>query len=56
MERPEFVPPEVFNTDQGCQFTSAEFTQPLLGDECQIAGDEHGRTLADRVPRLASRW
>ena len=21
--------PEIFNTDQGCQFTSAEFTQPL---------------------------
>ena len=22
--------PEIFNTDQGCQFTSVEFTQPLL--------------------------
>lgn len=22
--------PEIFNTDQGCQFTSAEFTAPLL--------------------------
>ena len=22
--------PEIFNTDQGCQFTSAEFTKPLL--------------------------
>ena len=25
----EFGTPEIFNTDQGCQFTSAEFTQPL---------------------------
>ena len=26
-----------------------------LGDECQIAGYDHGSTLADRVPRLAPR-
>ena len=46
MERPELVNPEILNTDQGCQLTSAEVTQPLPGDECQIAGDEHGSTLA----------
>ena len=25
-------PPEIFNTDQGCQFTSLELTEVLKGD------------------------
>lgn len=26
----QYGKPEIVNTDQGCQFTSAEFTRPLL--------------------------
>ena len=35
--------PEIFNTDQGCQFTSAEFTQPLLALGVQLSMDGKGR-------------
>ena len=35
--------PEIFNTDQGCQFTSAEFTQPLLARGVKISMDGKGR-------------
>jgi putative transposase len=37
--------PEIFNTDQGCQFTSAEFTQPLLARGVKISMDGKGRAL-----------
>jgi len=37
--------PEIFNTDQGCQFTSAEFTQPLLARGIKISMDGRGRAL-----------
>lgn len=37
--------PEIFNTDQGCQFTSAEFTQPLLALGVQLSMDGKGRAL-----------
>jgi putative transposase len=37
--------PEIFNTDQGCQFTSAEFTQPLLARGVEISMDGKGRAL-----------
>ena len=37
--------PEIFNTDQGCQFTSAEFTQPLLARGIRISMDGRGRAL-----------
>jgi putative transposase len=37
--------PEIFNTDQGCQFTSAEFTQPLLDRGVRISMDGRGRAL-----------
>lgn len=37
--------PEIFNTDQGCQFTSAEFTQPLLAAGVQLSMDGKGRAL-----------
>jgi putative transposase len=37
--------PEIFNTDQGSQFTSAEFTQPLLARGVRISMDGRGRAL-----------
>jgi len=37
--------PEIFNTDQGCQFTSAEFLQPLLAAGVSISMDGRGRAL-----------
>jgi putative transposase len=41
----QFGPPEIFNTDQGCQFTAAEFTQPLLDHGVQLSMDGKGRCL-----------
>jgi putative transposase len=35
--------PEIFNTDQGCQFTSSEFTQPLLALGVKLSMDGKGR-------------
>lgn len=37
--------PEIFNTDQGSQFTSEEFTSVLLTHEIQISMDGRGRAL-----------
>lgn len=37
--------PEIVNTDQGCQFTSAEFTQPLLARGIRLSMDGQGRCL-----------
>lgn len=37
--------PEIFNTDQGCKFTSAEFTQPLLARGVKLSMDGKGRCL-----------
>lgn len=37
--------PDIFNTDQGCQFTSAEFTQPLLARGVKLSMDGKGRCL-----------
>ena len=37
--------PEIFNTDQGCQFTSAEFTQLLLAAGVKLSMDGKGRCL-----------
>lgn len=37
--------PEIFNTDQGCQFTSTEFTQPLLELGVKLSMDGKGRAL-----------
>jgi putative transposase len=37
--------PEIFNTDQGSQFTSAEFTQPLLAAGVKLSMDGKGRCL-----------
>jgi putative transposase len=37
--------PEIFNTDQGSQFTGAEFTSLLLAEEVRISMDGRGRWL-----------
>lgn len=38
-----YGPPEIFNTDQGSQFTSLEFTQALKDADVAISMDGHGR-------------
>jgi len=40
-----FGPPEIFNTDQGSQFTSKEFTTRLLEHDVAISMDGRGRWL-----------
>lgn len=40
-----FGKPEIFNTDQGSQFTSTNFTQVLLGAGVQISMDGKGRVF-----------
>ena len=37
--------PEIFNSDQGVQFTSAEFTQRLQAAQVRISWDGRGRAL-----------
>lgn len=37
--------PEIFNTDQGAQFTSPRFTKPLLAAGVRISMDGRGRAL-----------
>lgn len=37
--------PEVFNTDQGSQFTSSLFVEKLLGKQIQVSWDGRGRAL-----------
>jgi len=37
--------PEIFNTDQGVQFTSAEFTNQLKAADIRISWDGRGRAL-----------
>lgn len=37
--------PEIFNTDQGSQFTSAEFTDVLKAHQIQISMDGKGRWI-----------
>ena len=41
----EYGPPKIFNTDQGCQFTSVEFTKPLLDLGVKLSMDGKGRAL-----------
>lgn len=41
----EYSQCEIFNTDQGSQFTSRRFTQPLLDKDIQISMDGRGRAL-----------
>lgn len=37
--------PEIFNTDQGCQFTSTVFVERLLSADVKISWDGRGRAL-----------
>jgi putative transposase len=37
--------PEIFNTDQGAQFTASEFTSTLADAQIQISMDGRGRAL-----------
>ena len=37
--------PEIFNTDQGCQFTSSAFVDKVLGRGCKMSMDGRGRAL-----------
>lgn len=37
--------PDIFNTDQGCQFTSEDFTSVLLANNVKISMDGRGRYL-----------
>jgi putative transposase len=37
--------PEIFNSDQGCQFTSQEFTAPLLALGIKLSMDGAGRCI-----------
>lgn len=41
----EYGRPEIFNTDQGCQFTSEDFTKVLRKNEIKISMDGRGRAL-----------
>lgn len=41
----KYPAPEIFNTDQGSQFTSEVFTQVLLSSHIQISMDGKGRAL-----------
>ena len=43
MER--YGQPEIFNTDQGAQFTSADFVGELAGRKVRISMDGRGRYL-----------
>ena len=40
-----YGPPEIFNTDQGCQFTRADWTEVLTGAGIAISMDGKGRWL-----------
>jgi putative transposase len=39
----QYGPPEIFNTDQGTQFTADEFTSVLIRHSVQISMDGKGR-------------
>ena len=45
----KFGPPEIFNTDQGSQFTSADFTNVLKDQGIQISMDGNGRWVDNVV-------
>ena len=41
----QYGPPDIFNTDQGSQFTSDEFTSMLKSHQIQISMDGKGRAI-----------
>lgn len=46
-------PPEIFNTDQGCRFTSLGFTQVLKDADVRISMGGKGRWLDNPFDRAA---
>ena len=42
------APPKIFNTDQGSQFTSTDFLQPLKDNDIAISMDGKGRVFGGR--------
>ena len=44
-----YGPPEIFNSDQGSQFTSTEFTDVLKQAEVKISMDGRGRWIDNRM-------
>lgn len=44
-----YGPPEIFNTDQGSQFTSDDFTQVLKDAKVKISMDGRGRWIDNRM-------
>lgn len=45
----QYGPPEIFNSDQGSQFTSIDFTQVLLDAKVKISMDGRGRWIDNRM-------
>jgi len=45
----KYGPPEIFNTDQGSQFTCYEFTQVLKDADVKISMDGRGRWIDNRM-------
>jgi putative transposase len=44
-----YGPPEIFNSDQGSQFTSTDFTEVLNGASVKISMDGRGRWIDNRM-------
>src|SRR6056297_2123121 len=44
-----YGPPEIFNSDQGSQFTSTDFTEVLLDAKVKISMDGRGRWIDNRM-------
>ena len=44
--------PDIFNTDQGSQFTSAEFIKVLADREIQISMDGKGGSPVDQLRQI----
>ncbi len=48
-----YCKPEIFNTDQGSQFTSLDFTEKLKDAEIKVSMDGRGRWIDNRfIERL----
>jgi len=48
--------PEIFNSDQGCQFTSREFTGVLLAANIRISMDGRGRAFDNLKTKTKAIW
>ena len=45
----QYGSPEIFNSDQGSQFTSTDFTEVLLAAKVKISMDGRGRWIDNRM-------